>query len=160
MTTFMAIDPSTGHEFGKNDDDWTSQAWPPALANERLLLQAAYTDQLIGDLMQRLQATGLWDRAVVVLAADHGIAFTPGEPARGLGTRPVPESLYPQMLCAPLFVKAPRQTVGKTSDANVMTIDILPTIAELDARARKRAAFTGGVTTESIVEAIREVRDS
>lgn len=36
----------------------------------------------------------------------------------------------------------------------------LPTLAELDARARKRAAFTGGVTTESIVEAIREVRDS
>ena len=67
----------------KNGDDWTSQPWPPALANERLLLQAAYTDQLIGDLMQRLKATGLWDRAVVVLAADHGIAFTPGEPVRG-----------------------------------------------------------------------------
>ncbi len=36
----------------------------------------------------------------------------------------------------------------------------LPTIAELDARARKRAEHTGGVTVESIVEAIREHRDS
>jgi hypothetical protein len=123
--------PSTDHEFGKNGDDWTSQPWPPALANERLLLHAAYTDRLIGDLMQRLKATGLWDRAVVVLAADHGIAFTPGEPVRGLGEHPVSEELYPQVLWAPLFVKAPRQTVGETSDANVMTVDVLPTIAKL-----------------------------
>ncbi len=36
----------------------------------------------------------------------------------------------------------------------------MPTLAELDARARKRAEFTVGVTKESIVEAIREVRDS
>lgn len=37
----------------------------------------------------------------------------------------------------------------------------LPTIAELDARARKRAAeYGGGVDAQSIVDAIREVRDS
>lgn len=36
----------------------------------------------------------------------------------------------------------------------------LPTLAELDARARKRAAEYGGVDTQSIVDAIREVRDS
>lgn len=35
-----------------------------------------------------------------------------------------------------------------------------PTLAELDERARKRAAEYGGVETQAIVDAIREVRDS
>lgn len=35
----------------------------------------------------------------------------------------------------------------------------MPTLAELDARARQRAALTGEVTAQSIVEAVREARD-
>jgi hypothetical protein len=123
--------PLPSHEFGRDDDDWTDQPWPPALAHERLLLQAKYTDGLVGQLLDHLDRTGMLDRSVLVVAADHGIAFTPGQPARGLSRRPVPPSLYPQMLWAPLFVKAPGQDVGETSDANVMTIDIVPTIAKL-----------------------------
>jgi len=123
--------PFPDHEFGKTDDDWTDQAWPPALANQRLLLQTAYVDRLIGELLDRLEETGLYDRSVVVVAADHGIAFTPGQPVRGISETPVPESLYPQLLWAPLIVKASGQTEGEVSDANVMTVDILPTIAEL-----------------------------
>jgi hypothetical protein len=119
------------HEFGKNDDDWTDQAWPPALANERMLLQTAYVDRLVGELLDRLKATGLYDRSVVVVTADHGIAFTPGQPARGETATPVPQSLYPQLLWAPLIIKASGQTKGVVSDANVMTVDIMPTIAKL-----------------------------
>jgi arylsulfatase A-like enzyme len=119
------------HEFGKNDDDWTSQEWPPALSHERMLLQTAYVDRLVGELLDRLERTGLYDRSVVVITADHGVAFTPGEPVRGLSETPVPESLYPQLLWAPLIVKASGQTEGEVSDANVMTVDIMPTIAEL-----------------------------
>jgi arylsulfatase A-like enzyme len=123
--------PSPDHEFGKTDDDWTDQAWPPALAHERLLLQAAYVDRLVGELLDRLEETGLYDRSVVVLSSDHGIGFTPGQPVRGISETPVPESLYPQLLWAPLIVKASGQTDGEVSDANVMTVDIMPTIAEL-----------------------------
>ncbi len=123
--------PFPDHEFGKNDDDWTSQAWPPALSHERMLLQTAYVDRLVGELLDRLEKTGLYDRSVVVVTADHGIAFTPGQPARGLSETPVPESLYPQLLWAPLIVKASGQTAGEVSDANVMTVDVMPTIAEL-----------------------------
>jgi hypothetical protein len=43
----------------------------------------------------------------------------------------VPESLYPQLLYAPLLVKAPGQTTGTANDANVMSIDVLPTMAKL-----------------------------
>ena len=42
-----------------------------------------YVDRLVGQLMQRLRETKIGDRAVVVLTADHGIAFTPGQAVRG-----------------------------------------------------------------------------
>jgi hypothetical protein len=122
--------PST--QFGESGDGtWTTQAWPPALAHERMLLQAAYADQLVGQLLDRLRATGLYDRSVLVVTADHGIAFTPGQNVRGEGDQTVPPSLYPQVLWAPLFVKASGQKTGAISDANVMSIDVLPTIAKL-----------------------------
>jgi hypothetical protein len=119
------------HDFGKVGDAWTADPWPAALAHQRLELQAMYVDGLIGQLMDRLRETKIGDRAVVVLTADHGIAFTPGQAVRGIDPPPVPPSLYPQLLWAPLFVKAVGQSQGVVSDANVMSIDILPTIAKL-----------------------------
>lgn len=116
---------------GTGLDDWTEQEWPPALGHERLLLQAAYTDRLLGALLDRLRDTGMLRSSLVVLTSDHGIAFTPGEPARGITSTPVPESLYSQLLYAPLLVKAPGQTTGATPDDNVMSIDVLPTMAKL-----------------------------
>jgi hypothetical protein len=48
------------------------------LAHERMLLQLAYTDRLIGQVIQCLKAQGMWDEALVVLTADHGHGWTPG----------------------------------------------------------------------------------
>ena len=45
---------------------------------QRHLLQLAYVDSLIGDLVQELKAQGIYDDALVVLTADHGISFEPG----------------------------------------------------------------------------------
>ena len=39
-------------------------------------------DTLVGRLLDRLQATGLYDPAVLVVTADHGASFLPGEPYR------------------------------------------------------------------------------
>jgi hypothetical protein len=118
-------------DFAKIGDRWSTDAWPATLAHERLELQAMYVDRLIGELMARLRAEKLLDNSVVVLTADHGITFTPGQASRGLDAPAVPASSYPQLLWAPLFVKASGQAQGAVSDANVMTIDILPTIAKL-----------------------------
>ena len=75
------------YDFGRTGpgrDDWTDQTWPPTLGHERLLLQAAYTDQLVGELLNRLRDTGLLKKSMLVVTSDHGVAFTPGQPARGL----------------------------------------------------------------------------
>src|SRR3954453_18135619 len=44
-------------------------------AEQRHLLQLEYTDTLVRRLLTRLRATGLYDKALVVITADHGITF-------------------------------------------------------------------------------------
>ncbi len=93
---------------------------------QRHLLQVGYADTVLGALIDRLEAAGLWDDALVVVVADHGIAFEPGSPTRQPTGRNVQE-----IYRVPLLVKAPGQTVGRTDDRNAMLIDVLPTIIDL-----------------------------
>jgi len=104
-----------------------------AFAEQRLLLQAAYTDMVIGQVMDRLRAEGLYDEAIIVVTADHGIGLTPGGPARVLTSGEVPTENLADLYYVPLVIKGPGLgPAGTVSDANVETIDILPTIvAEL-----------------------------
>ena len=69
--------------------------------------------------------SALLDRALLIVTADHGVAFTAGAPGRA----PAPES-YPEILFVPLFVKLPGQSRGAVSDVNAQAQDVLPTIAE------------------------------
>lgn len=94
------------------------------------LRQAQAADTVIGRLRDRLTALGAWDDAVVVVTADHGVGFAPGEPARGLSPHNAADLAW-----TPLFVKAPGQRSGAVDDRLARTTDILPTIADhLDTR--------------------------
>jgi hypothetical protein len=75
--------------------------------------------------MTKLRATGLWDRALIVLAADHGVAFAPNSPRRKITTQDV-GGIAP----VPFFMKLPRETRGRILDKHVQTSDILPSIAD------------------------------
>lgn len=96
----------------------------------RMLLQAGYADRLVGHLLRRLHRTALYDDALVVVTADHGITFEAGAPVRGLGPLPVAPATMPDMAWVPLIVKAPGQTEGRVDDRNAQSIDVLPTIAD------------------------------
>jgi hypothetical protein len=96
------------------------------LSHERLMLQLAYTDRLLGQVVERLKAQGMWDKALVVLTADHGAGWAPGEKPRRLGLRNPP-----QLMWVPLFVKAPDQQRGRVDDRNWEQVDLLPTVADL-----------------------------
>jgi hypothetical protein len=97
------------------------------LAWQRHLLQVGAMDLVIGGLVSRLVATGLWDRALVVVVADHGISFRVGE----LDRRAVTRANLPRIAPVPLFVKAPHQRRGRISRAYARTVDVTPTIASL-----------------------------
>ncbi|ROT29870.1 sulfatase-like hydrolase/transferase [Micromonospora sp. HM5-17] len=98
------------------------------LAYQRHLLQVEYTDRLLGETLRRLEATGLYDRALVVLTADHGVSFTPGVQGRGIDAiRRAPG----EMLWVPLFIKRPGQRSGVVDDRAWEHVDLLPTVADL-----------------------------
>jgi hypothetical protein len=116
-------DPIEGinHPEGFHDPDLTDH-------NQlRHLLQVGYTDLQLGLIMRRLQRTGQFHRALVIVVADHGYAFEVGAKSR----RQVTERNFEQIAAVPFFVKAPGQTQGRVDDSLVRNIDVVPTIADL-----------------------------
>ncbi|HYF45069.1 MAG TPA: sulfatase-like hydrolase/transferase, partial [Acidimicrobiales bacterium] len=98
---------------------------------QRLVLQAQYTDRIVGEVLDRLREVGLYDEAIVVVVADHGVGLQPGLPAREIPSGEEGESLYADQIFVPMIVKGPGIDAGEVSDANVETIDLVPTIADL-----------------------------
>ena len=96
------------------------------LAHQRHLLQLAYTDGLVGQVVDKLKAEGMWDKSVVVMGADHGEGWVPGEKPRSLGKTNAPDLMW-----VPTFVKAPGQDTGVVDDRNWEQVDLLPTVADL-----------------------------
>jgi Sulfatase len=119
--TYVAPDPPRSAEFGSWFDQTTADE-----GRQRHLLQLRYTDHLLGGILDRLEASGLYDDALIIVTADHGIGFVGGEPLRA-----VSEANYPQVMWTPLFVKVPGQTEPAVDDRTVETIDIVPTIADV-----------------------------
>lgn len=110
---------------GMRDD----RDWGPGIMDqnhERHLLQLAYTDKLIGQLIERLEQQGLWDKSLVALTADHGEGFTVGNKTRSLGDRNAHSLMW-----VPMFIKAPNQKAGRIDDRNWEHVDLLPTLADM-----------------------------
>ena len=93
----------------------------------RHLLQVGYTDRLVGQLLTRLKRTGLLERALIVVTADHGYSFQVGVPSRRYLSDDNVEEIAP----VPLFIKAPGQMEAKVEEGLAANIDIVATIADL-----------------------------
>jgi hypothetical protein len=75
--------------------------------------------------MSHLKKIDLYDRSLIVVTADHGASFKPGD-----FFRTVSSTNYPDIIHVPLFMKLPGKSSIAIIDKNVESIDILPTIAE------------------------------
>ncbi len=91
---------------------------------QRHLLQVGYADRVLGRILDRLKGAGVYDRALIVVAADHGHSFRPGQRRRTATAANVEDVLE-----VPLLVKRPGQTEGTVFKHVVQTIDVVPTIA-------------------------------
>ena len=89
-------------------------------------MQIGAVDQLLGEMIDHLEATGAWEDSLVVVMSDHGIDMT----APGF-TRRVDETNSDEIFRMPLFIKAPGQTEGRIDDAPASTVDVLPSIVDL-----------------------------
>jgi len=104
---------------------WTGPQWQVDQGFQRHVLQAQYVDRLLGRLLDALRARDLFDDAVIVVTADHGAAFSTGQPRR-----PASRANVGVIAPVPFFVKLPGQPDGRVDDRAVRTIDVLPTIAK------------------------------
>jgi Sulfatase len=94
---------------------------------QRYLLQLGFVDRLIGRLLRRLKQQGMYEDALIVVTADHGISWQSGVETRRL----VSESNVDELTPVPLIVKAPGQRRGRVSKVLARTLDVTPTIADV-----------------------------
>jgi len=80
--------------------DWANDEWAVAQIYQRHLLQVRYVDRLVGDMVLHLKQEGLWDRALVVVTADHGVSFRAGSPFKEVDASNVAD-----IMSVPLFIK-------------------------------------------------------
>ena len=76
---------------------------------QRHVLQTGFADLMLRELWRHLKQEGLWDDALIVVAADHGVAFERGRRDRRRLRRANAAEIAP----IPLFVKAPGQRRGR-----------------------------------------------
>jgi hypothetical protein len=106
---------------------WIDDDFLVAQGMQRHLLQVGYADHLVGRMIAALEAAGIYEEAMVVVVADHGIAIKPGVTHQ----RTITETSIGEIAAVPLFVKAPGEAAGVIDDRRALTIDIVPTIADV-----------------------------
>ena len=106
------------------DGDWVDDEWAVARNYQRHLLQVRYADSILGAFLQRLEETGHYDEALVVVTADHGASFRPG-----VSFRTPTRTSFVDIASVPLLIKRSRQREGSTVARNVTLTDLVPTLA-------------------------------
>jgi arylsulfatase A-like enzyme/Flp pilus assembly protein TadD len=87
--------------------------------------EIAYTDSVVGSVLDILQRHGLYQDCVIAVAADHGEAFGEhGEERHGM-------FLYDETIHVPLLLKLPKQRFGgERVDGRVALADVAPSLLQ------------------------------
>lgn len=113
------------------DGGWNGDEFLVAQSMQRHLLQVGYADHVVGEVVAELEAAGLYESSLLIVVADHGIAIRPGVDHQ----RRITDESVGEIAAIPLFVKTPNAEGGVIDDRRALTIDVLPTIADvIDAR--------------------------
>ncbi|MEA1902002.1 MAG: sulfatase-like hydrolase/transferase [Actinomycetota bacterium] len=105
---------------------WGPAESPTLLGFQRHLYQLGFLDAMIGRIFDKLDSTGTWDETMIVIVADHGASFVPGEHRRW----PY-ENNRADLYRVPMFVKYPGQQIGSTEDTPTYGFDLVPTIVDV-----------------------------
>jgi hypothetical protein len=103
-----------------------SREWISASQEQQHIFQAQYADQLVGELMARVKEAGLYEDSLIVVVADHGISFDPDASPRRFN-----EGNADGVAFSPFLIKAPGQADGVIDDQALMSIDLIPTLAQV-----------------------------
>lgn len=125
----------TGQQYNTGSNDpipgLSRQSYPDETQVEQLqmrhLLQLGFADLKIRQLIAHLKKIGIYDEALVVVTADHGVAFQQGLFDRRKAT---PDTLA-EISPVPLFIKLPGEKQGRINRSIVETTDVVPTISDV-----------------------------
>jgi arylsulfatase A-like enzyme/Tfp pilus assembly protein PilF len=104
--------------------------WAPPAAHARFAHpydgDVAYADELVGRFLERLRSSGVLDRAIVAVTADHGEGLHDhGEEEHGM-------FLYREAVHVPLIVRLPGGARGGTRvKGTAALVDVAPTLLEM-----------------------------
>ncbi|HEY6629207.1 MAG TPA: sulfatase-like hydrolase/transferase [Acidimicrobiia bacterium] len=116
---------------GSEGDGWGMDNWLIGQGYQRHLLQAQYSDTILGQSIDRLKQEGVYDDALVIVLADHGVTIRAGTE----NERTMTPDTVGTIAAVPLFVKYPSGfpgvEPGTIDDIRAETMDIMPTIAEV-----------------------------
>lgn len=104
---------------------WTLDPRQSLLAYQRHVYQLGFLDKMLGRLLERLDETGQWDDTMVIVLADHGASFVPGEHRRWPR-----DNNRDDLYRVPLLIKYPGQDRGAVVDEPAFGHDVLPTIVD------------------------------
>jgi tetratricopeptide (TPR) repeat protein len=109
--------------------------------------EIAYADSIVGELIDRLKATGVYDKALIVLLSDHGEGLSEhGEEEHGI-------FLYREALQVPLILKLPHaKRAGASVATPVQLVDVFPTITELTASSVPAAGHRPGTSLLALLD--------
>ncbi len=124
-TVYKIPEETNSTVFGVLNGYWVNTPAIPTQGYQRHLSQLGALDMLMGYFLDEMKYSGLWDRALVIVTADHGVSFGPGSHRRWIdGTNA--NSLYR----VPFFMHLPGQQNGKIIDEPTFSTDIMPTIVD------------------------------
>ena len=86
------------------------------------LAEISYTDELLGRLFDQLKRDGIYDRALIVVTADHGELLGEG------GWFSHGARLDPELIEIPLLIKEPGQREARRVSRLVSLVDLFPTV--------------------------------
>lgn len=120
-----------GNSPGGEGAGWSDDEWLVAQGYQRHILQAQYADTILGRVIDRMKAEGIYEESMLLVVADHGITIKPGVENQRLIT---PETVG-TIAAVPMFVKYPSGQPGiepgRIDDVRAETVDLVPTVADV-----------------------------
>lgn len=112
---------------GLNGTPSFADKWLLVQGYQRHLMQVEFVDKMVGQLIDRLKAKGIYDKALVIVTADNGESFLHLNHNRHEAD-PV---TFTDIASTPFIIKRPFQHKGGYSRRHMRIEDVLPTIASV-----------------------------
>lgn len=109
---------------------------PKDSVTRRYMAEAAKDDEAVGQLLSALEETGLSERTIVVVTADHGETLSAAHGGTGLDNMPIryhhAASNFEETTRVPILIVAPGLLpAGREVPQRIRNTDIVPTLVEL-----------------------------